>query len=111
MSINCHTVHLAILVFLTLLSKFLYEILLIHQLKKLLGNSNTSKKKDEPKSCLEEGCLAQGSVIVYVWRQRDTEVVAENLMASGIEGGVVLYHGGMDSNARAKAQSKVRDGT
>lgn len=83
----------------------------MYQLKKLLGNSNASKRKDDSKSCLEEGCLAQGSVIVYVWRQRDTEVVAENLMASGIEGGVVLYHGGMDSNARAKAQSKVRGET
>lgn len=65
-------------------------------------------KEDEPITCLDEGSLSHGSVIIYVWRQRDTEVVAENLMASGIEGGIVLYHGGMDSGARAKAQSKVR---
>lgn len=77
------------------------------QLQKLLGSDIKAKKKDESNSCLEEGCLALGSVIVYVWRQRDTEVVAENLMASGIEGGVVVYHGGMDSAAREKAQSKV----
>jgi len=77
------------------------------KLKKLLQESKKKKKEDDASACLDEGCLAHGSVIVYVWRQRDTEVVAENLMASGIEGGVVLYHGGMDSGARAKAQSKV----
>lgn len=80
---------------------------LLIQLQKLLGKPNAGKKKGESNSCLEEGCLANGSVIIYVWRQRDTEIVAENLMASGIEGGVVLYHGGMDSGARAKSQSKV----
>ena len=44
-----------------------------------------------------------------VWRQRDAEVVAENIQASGVSGGVVVYHGGMDSTARAKAQSRVGD--
>jgi len=43
-----------------------------------------------------------------VWRQRDAEVVAENIQAGGVSGGVVVYHGGMDSTARAKAQSRVR---
>lgn len=57
----------------------------------------------------EAGCLAEGSVIVYVWRQRDTEVVAESIQASGVPGGVVCYHGGMDSGSRANAYSKVCD--
>ena len=59
-------------------------------------------------SCKYSGKLAEGAVIVYVWRQRDTEVVAENLLSSGVAGGVVMYHGGMDASARSKAQSKVR---
>lgn len=84
--------------------------LVCSQLQKLLGENKKETTEDESSSCLSEGSLAHGSVIVYVWRQRDTEVVAENLMASGIEG-VVIYHGGMDSGARAKAQSKVRNGT
>jgi superfamily II DNA helicase RecQ len=46
-------------------------------------------------------------VIVYVWRQRDAEAIAENLQASGVEGGIVVYHGGMDSGARSKSQSMV----
>ncbi len=56
------------------------------------------------------GRLARGSTIVYVWRQRDTEVVAESLRAAGVAGGVVVYHGGMDANARAKAQNKFMRG-
>lgn len=54
------------------------------------------------------GCLASGSVIVYVWRQRDAEAVAENIEAAAIQGGVVIYHGGMDSGARSRAQNKVK---
>lgn len=53
------------------------------------------------------GSLATGSVIVYVWRQYDAEVIAENIQASGVSGGVVVYHGGMDAASRAKAQSRV----
>jgi ATP-dependent DNA helicase Q4 len=66
----------------------------------------TSNEKKKPYA----GKLARGSVIVYVWRQRDTEVVAESLTAAGIAGGVVIYHGGMDANARAKSQSKFMRG-
>lgn len=78
------------------------------QLVNLLRKTKkTAETMDQTSSCLEEGQLSQGSVIVYVWRQRDAEVVAENLVASGIEGGVVVYHGGMDNGTRAKAQSKV----
>lgn len=58
-------------------------------------------------SGFSEGCLTHGSVIVYVWRQRDAEVVAESIQASGVSGGVVFYHGGMDSGARSNAYSKV----
>ena len=55
------------------------------------------------------GLLSSGSVIVYVWRQRDAEAVAENIQAAtDIVGGVTVYHGGMDSIARRQAQSKVR---
>jgi ATP-dependent DNA helicase Q4 len=73
----------------------------------LRKTKKTAERIDETNSCVDEGRLSHGSVIVYVWRQRDAEVVAENLMASGIEGGVVVYHGGMDNGTRAKAQSKV----
>lgn len=45
---------------------------------------------------------------MYVWRQRDTEVVAEYLNSHDVNGGVVIYHGGMDARARSKSQSKVR---
>ena len=57
------------------------------------------------------GALAKGSAIVYVWRQRDTEIAAETLLSVGVKGGVVIYHGGMDATARSKAQSKVRIGS
>jgi ATP-dependent DNA helicase Q4 len=56
------------------------------------------------------GELSNGSVIVYVWRQKDTEVVAEYLNAAGVPGGVVIYHGGMDASARAKSQSNFMRG-
>ncbi|KAL7548043.1 hypothetical protein ACHAWF_011322 [Thalassiosira exigua] len=59
---------------------------------------------------IEEGCLSRGSVIVYVWRQKDTEIVAEQLNGAGVRGGVVCYHGGMDSNGRSRAQSKFLRG-
>jgi ATP-dependent DNA helicase Q4 len=57
-----------------------------------------------------DGCLAKSNVIVYVWRQRDAEVVAEALSATGLDGGVVVYHGGMDSKARSRAQSRFLRG-
>lgn len=57
------------------------------------------------KSVGREGCLSKGSVIVYVWRQMDAEAVAEYISASNVPGKVVVYHGGMDSGARAKSQS------
>ena len=98
------------------------------RLKALLKPRGDTKKPRES----WEGCLASGSVIVYVWRRGDAEAVAENIQSSGIEGGVVCYHGtyvishggaghgvlwcltvaafvptgGMDSGARARAQSK-----
>lgn len=57
-----------------------------------------------------DGVLSSGSVIVYVWRQKDTEAVAEYLNGSGIKGGVAIYHGGMDATARAKSQSRFMRG-
>lgn len=45
---------------------------------------------------------------MYVWRKKDAEVVTEQIQASGVAGGVVCYHGGMDASARSKAQGKVR---
>lgn len=56
------------------------------------------------------GCLSSGSVIVYVWRQMDAEVIAEYISSAGVPGKVVIYHGGMDSGARAKAQSQFLRG-
>ena len=73
------------------------------QLVNILKPSSSKLSSDE-----DSGCLSEGAVIVYVWRQRDTEVIAENLVASGVSGGVVVYHGGMNADGRRKAQSKVR---
>ena len=53
------------------------------------------------------GCLSKGSIIVYVWRKKDAEIVTEQLCGLGLPGGIVCYHGGMDSSARSKAQEKV----
>lgn len=73
------------------------------------AKKSTSGKPQLPdtKTLQVDGCLSKGSIIVYVWRQMDADVVAENLVARGVSGGVVVYHGGMDSAARAKAQSRV----
>ena len=72
-------------------------------------NPKETRRKGEQKQgdCPLEGSLSKGSVIVYVWRQRDAEVVAENIQAAGVSGGVVIYHGGMDASARNRSQSKV----
>jgi superfamily II DNA helicase RecQ len=72
--------------------------------------SSQITKDDQDEKYPYAGTLLQGSVIVYVWRQKDTEVVTEYLLASGVSGGVVMYHGGMDANARAKAQNKFMRG-
>jgi len=82
----------------------------------LLHKILAEKKADDPRKHrnknlpVEEGCLSKGSVIVYVWRQKDTEIVAEQLKGAGVSGGVVCYHGGMDSNDRARAQSSFLRG-
>jgi ATP-dependent DNA helicase Q4 len=83
------------------------RLLLAQQL--LLEPPKTSRfvDLDQP---IHDGCLAKGNVIVYVWRQRDAEVVAEVLTASGVEGGIVVYHGGMESKARSTAQSRFLRG-
>ena len=79
----------------------------ILQLHKFLMERKDDDDRRAKKLPIEEGCLAKGSVIVYVWRQRDTEIVAEQLNGAGIRGGVVCYHGGMDAGDRSRAQSKV----
>ena len=61
-------------------------------------------------SAIQAGCLSKGSVIVYVWRQRDAETVTEQLLGAGVQGGVVCYHGGMGAGDRAKAQGKFMRG-
>jgi hypothetical protein len=85
---------------------------LLHtQLAKILGPIKGQSEYDKKrKRSPYEGCLATGSVIVYVWRQRDTEVIAESLRASGVTGGVVIYHGGMDAGARSKSQNRFMRG-
>lgn len=67
-----------------------------------------ASKEDEREG--HGGCLARGSVIVYVWRQMDAEVIAEYIAAANVPGKVVVYHGGMDSGSRAKAQSQFLRG-
>ena len=63
----------------------------------------------QAQSNIPDSCLCQGSVVIYVWRKRDAEALAEQIRAmQGIDGGVVFYHGGMDSKQRQKAQAMVR---
>ena len=73
----------------------------------LLKKPKQAEREKNKMPGFAKGCLATGSIIVYVWRQRDAEVVAESIQASGVDGGVVHYHGGMDSGARSNAYSKV----
>jgi ATP-dependent DNA helicase Q4 len=80
-------------------------LVLALKLSKIL--SPRSKGKQNAAASDHFGSLSKGSVIVYVWRQKDTEVVAEHLNAAGVEGGVVMYHGGMDAGARSRSQSMV----
>ena len=56
------------------------------------------------------GALSSGSIIVYVWRQKDAEIITEQLIGMNLSGGVVCYHGGMDANKRSKAQGKFMRG-
>ncbi|CAJ1969352.1 unnamed protein product [Cylindrotheca closterium] len=72
--------------------------------------SPLTKGKQNGAAKIHFGSLSKGSVIVYVWRQKDTEVVAESLNAAGVEGGVVMYHGGMDAGARSRSQSMFMRG-
>ena len=69
----------------------------------------SSRNSNENNSLIDvmEGHLSKGSVIIYVWRKKDAEIIAEQLQRSGLSGGVVCYHGGMDAGTRERAQSKV----
>ena len=81
------------------------NLVLTLQLSKILMPRKKQKQKTAASSHF--GSLSKGSVIVYVWRQKDTEVVAEHLNAAGVEGGVAVYHGGMDAGSRSRSQSMV----
>ncbi len=84
---------------------------------KLLAVLKKKDTRDERKSLsfppenvdreISPGCLSSGSVIVYVWRQRDAEALAEQLNGAGVEGGVVFYHGGLEQGQRQRAQGQV----
>ena len=90
---------------------------MILQLYKILKDKKQQEQSDDrfdlqlsktmsSNSAIQPGCLSKGSVIVYVWRQRDAETVTEQLLGAGVQGGVVCYHGGMGAGDRAKAQGK-----
>jgi ATP-dependent DNA helicase Q4 len=85
---------------------FLISIFLLLDHSQLIDILSPVLGSEQRKSPLH-GELANGSVIVYVWRQRDAEAVAESIATAGVEGGVVFYHGGMSSDARSRSQSKV----
>lgn len=68
---------------------------------------NRSFSPDNLDDEISPGCLSSGSVIVYVWRQRDAEALAEQLNGAGVEGGVVFYHGGLEQGQRQRAQGQV----
>ena len=83
----------------------------MNQLLKLLQPRAEKRRNttiDDSDSTVKDGILSNGSVIIYVWRQKDAEIVAEQLKGFDVPGGTVCYHGGMDSNSRTKSQGKVR---
>ena len=96
-----------------------FRVSLFHeiQLLKILRKPENLLKLDQDHAIEEQenygrsnfnGKLSSGSVIIYVWRQKEAEVITEQLRAYDIEGGVVCYHGGMDSDTRSKSQNQVR---
>lgn len=72
------------------------------------GKINSDMINRPKTEIMRHGALQIGSIIIYVWRKRDAEALAEQIIGAGVEGGVVFYHGGMDSGKRAVAQGKVR---
>lgn len=75
---------------------------------KILLPKESSSTKNGCENFPIEGCLGKGCVIVYVWRQRDVEVIAEYIQVAGVGGAVAMYHGGMSSDERKRSQEKVR---
>ena len=73
------------------------------------GLDDYRDKTESNSGVFKDGILSTGSVIIYVWRQKDAEVVTEQIRAFDLEGGVVCYHGGMDANKRSKSQGHVSD--
>ena len=61
----------------------------LQQLHKILKGK---KDKSEISKTLpiKEGCLSKGSVIIYIWQQKDTEIVAKQLNGAGICGALSI---------------------
>mmetsp|Transcript_25716 Transcript_25716/g.39389 ORF Transcript_25716/g.39389 Transcript_25716/m.39389 type:complete len:1516 (+) Transcript_25716:65-4612(+) len=74
------------------------------------GLDDYRDKTESNSGVFKDGILSTGSVIIYVWRQKDAEVVTEQIRAFDLEGGVVCYHGGMDANKRSKSQGHFMRG-
>ena len=85
---------------------------LLRLLRQPRGNDGdvTILNNDQVQDDITDGALANGSVIVYVWRQKDAEIITEQLVGMNLPGGVVCYHGGMDAKSRSKAQGKFMRG-
>jgi len=72
---------------------------------KTAASASDTTSSDSSVDHLTDGCLSDATVLIYVWRQYDTKLVAEALQQHGVDGGVVTYHGGLDSKQRARSQS------
>ena len=64
------------------------RIQLIKLLKKAPPNASSSSS---PANGLIPGSLSKGSVIVYVWKKFETEIVAEQLTQADIDGGGLCF--------------------
>ena len=70
---------------------------LLKETTKNHGKVGTKDLSEGTENCVDdkfEGLLSEGSVIVYVWRKKDAEIITEQLVGAGVIGGVVCYHGG-----------------
>lgn len=74
------------------------------------GREGSERDKGLADVSFGAGCLAEGSVIVYVWTKRQAEALCDLLMGADVEGGVVYYHGGMSQAERFSSQSRFMRG-
>ena len=74
------------------------------------GREGSERDKALRAASFEPGCLAEGSVIVYVWTKRQAEALVDLLRGAGVEGGVVYYHGGMGQSERFSSQTRFMRG-